>query len=397
MLSAREAQVARQTSEGPTINELHKIATLLQREREDLLARWREQVRQLPSAKHLDKPTLTDHVPLLIDELTQALLEQSTETIAEALVGGSPPIHGAQRFVDGYDIEEIVAEYNILRGCIHDLADAHRLTIQGRPFHILNRVLDGAIGSAVQAYATERALEVQQRRQEYLAFIAHDLRTPLNAISLAARVLELTWTNRDQLEESEQMLKSLRRNVGQLDALVAKVLEENTNSVTETGVRLERRTLDLWPLVEGLIHDLHPVAGTSSTKLLNQVPVDLIVDADASLLRRIFQNLIANAIRFTPRGEVEIGAHELADVGGAECWVRDNGKGVPPDRLDQLFDPMETDQRDAGGSGAGLGLAIVKTFVESHGGRISVESTLDAGSTFTFTLPLPRTDESAVD
>ncbi len=355
-----------------------------------MLSRWRAQVRELPSAKHLDKPTLTDHVPQLVDELTKALFEQSTETIAEALVDGSPPIHGVQRFVAGFEIEDIVAEYNILRGCIHDLADAHGLTMQGRPFHILNRVLDGAIGSAVQAYATEKALEVQQRRQEYLAFVAHDLRTPLNAISLATRVLELTWRSPDLLAESEQMLKSLQRNVKQLDTLVAKVLEENTNQATETGVRLERRTLDLWPLVEGLIHDLHPVAGTASTKLVNRVPEDMVVDADANLLRRIFQNLIANSIRYTPRGEVEIGAREVANGGGAECWVRDNGSGVPVDRRDRIFDPLESDPHKAEGSGTGLGLAIVKTFVEAHDGEVSVESAEGAGSTFTFTLPARR-------
>lgn len=352
-----------------------------------MLSRWREQVRQLPSAKHLDKPTLTDHVPLLIDELTEALFEQSTETIAEALVDGSPPIHGVQRFVDGFDIEEIVAEYNILRGCIHDLADAHGLTMQGRPFHILNRVLDGAIGSAVQAYATEKALEVLQRRQEYLAFVAHDLRTPLNAISLATRVLELTWKNPEHLVECEQMLKSLHRNVKHLDTLVAKVVDENTSLVTETGLRLERRTLDLWPLVEGLIHDLNPVAGTSSTKLINRVPEDLVVDADASLLRRILQNLIANSIRYTARGQVEVGAGEMVKGSGVTCWVRDNGSGVPVDRLDRIFDPLESDPQKAEGSGTGLGLAIVKTFVAAHGGEVSVESAEGVGSTFTFTLP----------
>jgi len=373
-----------------TINDLQKIATLIQQERLNVLSRWRAQVRQLPSARNLDTPTLTDHVPMLIDELTAALLKQSSETIAEALVDASPPIHGKQRFVDGYDIEEIVAEYNILRGCLHDLADEHGLKMQGRPFHILNRVLDGAIGAAVQAYATHQALEVQRRREEYLAFVAHDLRTPLNAISLAARVLERTWKSADQRAESEQMLKSLRRNVKHLDDLVAKVLEENTNQITETGVRLERRTLDLWPLVEGLIHDLHPVAGTSSTKLVNSVSEDMVVYADANLLRRIFQNLIANAIRYTPRGEVEIGAREMSPDGGVVCSVRDNGQGVPPERINRIFEPLESDSQKAEGSGTGLGLAIVKTFVEAHDGQVTVESTAGAGSKFSFTLPARR-------
>lgn len=385
--AAHPRRVFTQVEKETDINELFRIAALVQQERENILARWRKGVRALPSAKDLDTPTLNDHVPVLIDELAAALFEQSDESIPEALMRGSPPVHGAQRFEDGYDIAEIVAEYNILRGCIHDLADEHSLKLQGRPFHILNRVLDGAIGSAVEAYATERALAMQARRQEYLAFVVHDLRTPLNAITLAARVIEMAWREPKHHGECEKMVNTLRRNVKHLDVLVSKVIEENTHLVTETGVHVERRKLDLWPLVEGLIHDLNPVAGTSSTNLANRVPVDLTMEADANLLRRIFQNLIANAIRYTPRGEVEIGARIEANPPGVTCWVRDNGSGVPPDRLGKIFDPLERDAKESEGAGTGLGLAIVKTFVGAHDGTVTVESVEGKGSTFTFTLP----------
>src|SRR6185436_12150384 len=130
-------------------------------------------------------------------------------------------------------IEEVVAEYNILRGCIHDLADRNGLNLQGKPFHIVNRVLDGAIGLAVQSYATQQALEVQRRREEYLAFVAHDLRTPLNAISLAVRILELTLKGKGDSAETTQMLKTLRRHVQHLEPLVEKVLQERAHIQTE--------------------------------------------------------------------------------------------------------------------------------------------------------------------
>ena len=138
-------------------------------------------------------------------------------------------------------------------------------------------------------------------------------------------------------------MKALRRNVQQLEGLVAKVLEENTNLETEVGIKLERREIDLWPLVAALIHDLHPVAGTNSTQLINTVPDDLVVYADASLLRRVFQNLIGNSIKYTPRGEVLIGARELAEEGAVECWVSDNGAGIPEELLEKVFDKGETD------------------------------------------------------
>jgi len=79
------------------------------------------------------------------------------------------------------------------------------------------------------------------------------------------------------------MLKALRRGAQQLEGLVAKVLEESAHLETEVGVRVVRRECDLWPLVEALIHDLHPVAGTSSTQLVNEIPEDLMIYADAGL------------------------------------------------------------------------------------------------------------------
>lgn len=375
------------------ITNINRLAALIRDEHDSLLDSWRRKVKELPSAQALDVPTLNDHIPDLIIEIADALAEKSDETIAEALVEASPPAHGLQRLKDGFDIEEVVAEYNILRGCLHDLADSHGLNLQGQPFHIINRVLDGAIGLAVQAYASARAVEVQRRREEYLSFVVHDLRTPLHAISMAARVLELTMPPAGPAAEAPHMMKSLRRNVVRLEGLISKVIDENANLQTEIGVKLERRGFDLWPLVEELIHDLHPVAGTDSTRLINAVPDDLVVHADASLVRRIFQNLIANAIHYTPRGEVEIGATPNGTA-FVECWVRDNGAGIPRDLLEKIFEKGEGDPGNP--EGHGLGLSIVKTFVEAHGGVLSVETREGAGSTFRFSLPAP-TPEDAPD
>jgi len=375
-------------------SDLDKLAVLIRRDGNVLLSRWREQVKKLPSAQHLDTPTLNDHVPQLLDELATALETKSDETISEALNTGSPPAHGLQRVKDGYDIEEVVAEYNILRDCIHDLAQENRLTLQGKPFHILNRVLDGAIGVAVQTFAAERAREVRQHRDEHLAFVAHDLRTPLNAISLATSVLERTLPMPNNGAAYAQMFKTLRRNVQHLDALVGKVIEENTKLLSEVGIKLERRAFDLWPLVESLIHDLDPVAHVAHTRLINQVPDDLVVYADAGLLRRVFQNIIANAIAYAPRGKVVIGAREFGAERTVECWVSDNGAGIPRERLEKVFDKAETDPGKEGGWG--LGLAIVKTFVEAHGGKVSVESKEGVGSTFRCTLPPRQSEDAAV-
>jgi two-component system, OmpR family, phosphate regulon sensor histidine kinase PhoR len=359
---------------------LNRLAALIMSERAALLARWREEVRQLPSAKHLDTPTLNDHVPGLLDELAKAFESVKDQTSPEAVLEGSPPIHGLERYENGFDIVEVVAEYNILRTCIHDLAEAHDLGLEGKAFHILNRVFDEAIGLAIQTFATQQALEVQRRRDEYLAFVTHDLRTPLNAIALATRVLELELSSPDDGADLARIIKTLRRNVLHLESLVDKVLKESAHVQSQAGIKLELRTFDLWPLVESVIHDVNPVASTSGTKILNRIPEELTIYADVSLLRRIFQNLLANAISYAPRGEVVIGARENDAEGSVECWVSDNGAGIPEDRLENIFNKLETDRQSDGGTG--LGLAIVKTFVEAQGGKVSVETREGEGTTF---------------
>ena len=369
-----------------SIRNLDQLAELIKKERDVLLTKWRDQVRQLPSARRLDPPAVNDHIPEFLDQLVSALQSKSHEAIAKALAEGSPPAHGLQRLREGFDPLEVVAEYNILRNAIHDLADNNGLSLQGEPFHVINRLLDQAIGLAVQTYATHRALDLQRQREEYLAFAAHDLRTPLNAIAVTARVLELTYRQRSAQAETAQMLEILGRNVQHLQKLIEKIIEENTTLRTETDLKLERRRFELWPLVETLIHDLRPVAETGSTQLINDVPHNLVVYADASLLHRVFQNLIGNAIKYTLRGEVRVGARKLDKGEDIECWVSDNGAGIPKARLETVFDEPKTDSQKEGRSG--LGLAIVKTFIEAHGGKITVESKVALGSTFRFTLPV---------
>lgn len=362
---------------------LRQLATAILDERELVLLRWREQVRSLPSARKLDAPTLNDHIPGWISELAASLLTIS-EMPEDGTAPTSPLAHGLQRFEDGFDIEEVVSEYNILRDCVHELAERHGVDIRGPGRRFVDRVFDEAIGSAVKAFADSQAREVQRRRAEYLAFVAHDLRTPLSAITFAAYLLEQRLGGDGADAELSRLTKILGRNTRQLEGLVGKVLAENTQLLTEVGVTLERRRFDLWPMVETMIQDVHPLAAKAGTTIINLVPEDLELYADASLLRRILQNLITNAITYAPAGKVTIGARDPGAGQPVECWVSDTGAGIQPELVEKVFDALETDPKR---NGLGLGLAIVKTFVEAHDGKVWVESVVGAGSTFHFTLP----------
>jgi two-component system phosphate regulon sensor histidine kinase PhoR len=363
---------------------LDRLAAALREHSGNIMARWREGVRRLDSARGLDVPTLNDHMPLWIDQLAAAIEAISRVGPDKAAAEEIPTIHGLQRFEDGFDIAEVVAEYNILRDCVHQLAEELDIDVRGRGRRELDRQFDDAIAGAVKAFAESQAREVQRRRAEHLAFVAHDLRTPLSAITFCIHILERRLPAAANDAESARVLRTLARGAKQLDSLVSQVLTENTHLLTELGVKVERRTFDLWPMVESLMQDLQPLATKAATVLVNQVPDDLDVCADATLLRRVFQNLVANALGYTPGGEVSVGARDRPELGLVECWVADNGAGIPRERLEKVFEALETDpERD----GLGLGLAIVKTFVEAHDGKVEVESVEGEGCMFRFTLP----------
>jgi signal transduction histidine kinase len=203
--------------------------------------------------------------------------------------------------------------------------------------------------------------------------MANDVRTPLNAISLATIGLELALPARSATAAHAQMFNSLRRNVHQLDGLVGKEIEESKPLAAKARFELQRRRFDLWPVVEALIHELHPAADTAGTRLVNQVPEDLVAYADAGVLRQVFRSVIANAIAYTPRGKVVIGARHCGAEGTFECWVSDNGAGIGPEGPGRVLDRSSLPQ--------------ARMFVEAHDGSVSVERQEDVGSTFRFTLP----------
>ena len=367
-----------------SVENLDTLAALIRRERDSLLAEWRHEVRQLSVAHNLDVPTLNDHIPDLLEELACELEVCSDESMIEGLKD-NPITHGLDRLRLGFDVEEVVAEYNALRSVIQDLIERHDLRLRGAVNRTINRVIDVSIGLAVKTYATQKALEIQQRREEHLAFVAHDLRSPLSAIAMAAQLLERAVPDVVKDERAANLLETVHRNVGRLNSLVVKVVQEEANLRATMNESLERRSVRLRELVEGLVSDLHPLVEAANTRLINTVPEGLTTFADPNMLTLIFQNLISNSITYTPNGEVTIGAHEIKESGSIECWVSDNGAGIPEERLEKVFEKLESDPDKK--SGMGLGLAIVKQFVEAHGGQVEVESKLGQGSIFRFTLP----------
>jgi signal transduction histidine kinase len=285
-------------------------------------------------------------------------------------------------------VGEVVAEYNLLRVAFITVAERHNLYVVGEAARIINHRIDEAVRLAVMSFAAQQALIRKEQEDEHLAFIAHDLRTPLNAVSLLVEVLR-QGLDEKALADAGELFELLGRNLQRVEALIKRVLDTRVQpSALGSSFRPERRTFELWPLVQRLILDLRAISSKHTIEVVNEVPPALTVCADAGLISQVFQNLLGNAFKYAAQGRVLVSAR-ADDAGTVTCVVHDNGAGIPLEMLAKIFDKLATDPDK---EGTGLGLTIVKQIVEAHGGAVSAESTHGAGATFTFTIPMPPVD-----
>lgn len=359
---------------------VHRLVTLIRTQREALLDRWREKVRQLPGAAGLDAPTINDEVPQLLDNLAEALHTGNEDRETNAISAE----HGLLRWQAGFDVTEVVAEYNILRQCLQDAAERDGIILIGKTLHIINAVFDEAIGKAVKAFETMMTIELQHRHDEHLAFVLHDLRTPLEALSLATTLLERSLPVENRTSGINSAVSVLRGNINRLSRRVRHVL--STASGLGQAFRSQFTKLNLHAQVENVVRDLEPLALSGGTTVRNQIDEQFEVYTDEILLAQISENLLSNALKFTSQGVIEIGAKRTTDDQWIQCWVKDSGQGIPPEKIDRVFERFETGS-EQNHSGLGLGLAIVKEIIDLHKGEIWVQSEVGQGSTFTFLLP----------
>src|SRR6185503_5612379 len=326
---------------------LIRLFALIRDQRDNVLAKWRQQVRQLPGAANLDTPTINDQVPELLESLAAAL-KSEIETQETNAISAE---HGLLRWQAGFDVTEVVAEYNILRQCLQDEAEDNGLILTGKPLLIVNNIFDDAIGKAVKAFETMMTIELQHRHDEHLAFLLHDLRTPLEALSLATTLLERSLPDDKRNSGINSALSVLRGNINRLTARVRHVL--STASGFGRSFQTEFVMLNLHAQTEKVVQDLAPLATSAETEVRNEIDRQLEVYSDETLLAQILQNLLSNALKFTSKGTIEIGARAINEGQAVECWVKDSGQGIPATTIDKVFERFETSP-EPGQTGMGL-------------------------------------------
>ncbi len=245
------------------------------------------------------------------------------------------------------------------------------------------------LGLAIDVSEQARAAKV---KDEFIGMVSHELKTPLTVLQGAIATVQMQGIG---TEDARELFKDAMWATENMADIVDNLLELSRSQ--SNRLKLEQERLDLGSVIGTLVE--YSSARTDKHKLVVDIPSDLPrVRADRTRIERIIENLVDNAIKYSPKGgEIRVSAKQAEHQ--IVVSVTDRGIGIAESDMKNLFEPFSRVESQLVGSsirGIGLGLVVCKRLVEAHGGRIWVESKLGKGSTFSFTLPLNDHGETTV-
>ena len=237
-----------------------------------------------------------------------------------------------------------------------------------------------------------RLLEVDQEKNRFLRHISHELKTPLTAIREGAELLNEGVVGHLNNQQGE-ITAILRDNTLQLQKLIENLLDFNIASSRSSKLRIER--VPLRSLIYNVLTD-HKVAVLARQLVLDVALDPVALDGDRAKLQTLMDNLISNAIKFSPEnGRLQV--HLRANDGQAVIEVADSGPGIPEVERRRVFDAFYQGSNVANGHvrGTGLGLSIAREYAQAHGGYIEVIDREGVGACLRVVLPLEQTEDTS--
>ena len=374
-----------------------RLADFIVTNRGPILAEWDAFARTCtPASGAMDMEALRDHAGEMLTVIAADLrTPQGSVAQAEKSKGNAPgpegdrptaaQQHGAGRAESGFTVEQMVSEYRALRASVIRLWTRARGAPAPTDLEDLtrfNEAIDQSLAESVWRYTDD----LDTSRETFLAILGHDLRVPLGAIFTSARFMLETG----ELDEPYRTLT--QRIAGSSTRMVHLVgdLLDFTRSRLGGGIPVVRAAMNMGTAVHDVVDEL-AAARPPGTIQVN-ARGELRGEWDCARVSQVLANLIGNALE---HGSEQ--APVSVDVGGDESEVRiavhNRGPAIPPDRLNGIFNPMKPREPAANASAGGpmgnlgLGLYIAERIVTAHRGRIDVESSESAGTTFTVHLP----------
>lgn len=245
---------------------------------------------------------------------------------------------------------------------------------------------DGGWGAVAVVRDVTAARRLEEMRRQFISDASHEIRTPLTSIGgFAAAIADGTAATSEERTRSASLIV---REVERLTRLVNELL--NLSRIESGAIKLQLEEVDLSELIEAAVESFGGQAEEKRVRINVDVPQQLPhVRADADRVYQVLVNLLSNALRFNrPEGEILVSVKQ--GNGFVKVGVKDTGPGIPAAQLPRIWERFHRadSSRARQEGGTGLGLAIVRSLVEAHGGKVSAESELGKGSTFSFTLPI---------
>lgn len=238
----------------------------------------------------------------------------------------------------------------------------------------------------------EKEREFNRIRTEFFANLSHELKTPLNIIIGSQQLLNLYIQNINQIdinyEKIKQNLKILKQNSNRLLRLINNIIDITIINSGFFGMKLKNQ--NIVSIIEDITLSVVNYAESKDIKLIFDTDIEeKLTLCDEEKIERIILNLLSNAIKFTENGgKIKVNIHDDGDR--LKITVRDNGIGIPKDKLNTIFDRFTQVDKSftRNTEGTGIGLYLVKALVEMHNGKVSVDSTYGEGSEFIIELPI---------
>ena len=330
--------------------------------------------------------TMADGVVVIDGNGTIVLVNPAAEEILN-LADGDMPGRRFTEIIRDYNLQQLVARCTERREVQHGEVEIPQWR---RYLSVITTPLEEHGNSSVllTMHDLTRIRQVETTRKEFVSNVSHELRGPLAAVKILAESLAS-----GALKEKKRAKDFLRRINSEIDRMTAMVNELMELSRLESEqASLQLVPLDLHPLIAELDEEHRERSNKRKIAFDVSLPEHLpLVRGDEDKLRQVFDNLLNNAVKFTPAdGRITLSAQQ--ENGMVSLHVADTGVGIPRKHLPHIFERFYKVDRSRNSKGFGLGLAIVKHIVQAHGGEIHAESLEGQGTTFTVILPA-ATDE----